>query len=136
MSQDSVELFFENLRQDIVAAMEEIGEETVEATQDSVGIECPQYHTGKGGHSPAGSPPYLEKGELQLYITSDVAEEGWNTVLRVTSIRPKDSDGVDVPQLLEFGSFGEDDTAHPYMRPQFDALAENFLPRLAAKIIK
>jgi len=41
-----------------------------------VGIPCPAYHTGQGGHSAPGDPPFLESGTGQESIGSEHVEDG------------------------------------------------------------
>ena len=46
------------------------GEIVAQRMRDLTDTACPEYNTGKGGHSAPGSPPYLESGELNQGIQS------------------------------------------------------------------
>jgi hypothetical protein len=124
------EEFLLSLRERMAVAVGAIGNEVVSLTQESISEWCPEYHTGEGGHSPRGGPPYLESGDLFNGISSDVSETSNSIRLTVRSRRRPGDDGLDVPQWLESEAEGN----RPYMRPQLYRLEESFVDDLAARL--
>ena len=103
------------LRAKVPQLMEAIGIRATGAVSVSIDIMCPEYHTGKGGHSAPGDPPYKETGNLQAglhHVESVSADEASTTI-----ISERAEGYPDVPSELEFGAPYRNLLPRPYMRP-------------------
>lgn len=101
------------LRSKMPDFMERLGIVTVGKVVTSLDKACPAYHNGKGGHSPPGSPPYRETGNLMAGVDHIESQSGDTYSTEIVSKRA--GGDAEIPFWLEFGTSKM--AARPYMRP-------------------
>lgn len=117
-------VFTEGLLRAAERTMREFGAEHADDVRESISESCPQYHNGRGGHSPDGAPPYLESGRLFRTVRTATIVQG----LRVITIVAAGA-GLIYGRILESGD-------HPFMLPAFRRWSPEFRQRLIASIPK